>query len=140
MAVVKVRNLNTISFDVKWRGDEIKIPAGGFVEMDWEDANTFIRTPFKSMVKDGMGQDLPEGMQKLKIEREGDITKYAAKLTPHCPVCKEELAHWDALDGHTAAMHSNQILDDEEYKKFLKAKEGKASASNAKPTSGGLSA
>ncbi len=140
MALVKVRNNNIISFDVTWRGDKVSIPAGGFVEMDWEDANVFVKTPFKSMVKDGMGNDLPEGMQKLRIEREGDITKYAQKASPHCPVCNEKLDSWEALDGHTAAMHSDRILKDEEYATFLESKKGAVSASKPKSAGGGISA
>jgi hypothetical protein len=131
--MVKVRNLNTIPFEVTWRDEAIKIPAGGYIEMDWEDANVFVKTPFKSIVRDGMGNDLPQGKQALRIERDGDLKKYAAKLSPHCPVCREVLGSWEMLDKHTEEMHAAQLVRYEDAEKFMEANK---SGGKQKPAAG----
>ena len=140
MAIVKVRNSNILSFDVVHNGNKVSIPAGGTVDMDYEEAVMFIHTPFKAIVRDGMGRDLPEGMQKLSIERYGDDVKSKDVAAPHCPVCNLQLSNWEALDSHVAAMHSDQILQDDEYNKFVENKKASVNAKQSKPASGAVSA
>jgi hypothetical protein len=65
--MVKVWNDNHLPFVQDFRGDRIDIPAKGFVEMEYDDANSFLGKPFP-MQFDGMGQPKPEGFKQLRIE------------------------------------------------------------------------
>lgn len=134
MAACKLWNLNTIDFEQEHNGEIIKIPAKGFVVMDFEEACTFKAKFYMPPEKDGMDQPLIKNMKMLKLERDPNVSYGESK--PHCPVCREVLTSWDALDSHTAAMHQAQVLQDDEYQKYLKQKETGRDAKAAKSAGG----
>lgn len=67
MSKVKVYNDNMFDFKQKFRDEFIAIKAGGFVEMDYEDAVTFLGKPH-GMKFDGHGHQKPESYKMLRID------------------------------------------------------------------------
>ena len=67
--LVKVHNLNIHPYNEKFSGQDIHIPAGGFIEMDDDQAELFLQK-FTFPVKNEMGLHDPKFFKKLKIERE----------------------------------------------------------------------
>jgi hypothetical protein len=70
MSQVKVRNLDHRDYVEEFRGEEIVIPAGGFVEMGRSEAVTFLGQMIP-IVKDGGDRVLNPKM--LKIEQDPEI-------------------------------------------------------------------
>lgn len=69
---VRVVNKNTLPFVKEWREEKYNIPAGGFIEMEYDKAKAFIRHP-SPMKMTGQGPD-PAGFQMLEIPVE-DLKK-----------------------------------------------------------------
>lgn len=67
MALVKVWNDNSVAFSQLYRDVEIKIPAKGFIEMEYDEAIGFKSYPM-AMKFDGMGQQLPESMKMIRVD------------------------------------------------------------------------
>lgn len=136
MALVKIRNLNVHPFEQKYQGKMVHFGAKGssddYVEMDEEEAVVFLGqfSPFKL---DNKGQHDPKYFKMLKIERDPKApVKDAAAVVGHdCPACKEQTSSWLELEAHMRLMHSDQLVKDAEYEKYLaqKAKDNGAKAS-----------
>lgn len=73
MSRVKVWNDNVHDFTQKFREETVFIKSKGFIEMDYEDAVTFLGKPFP-MKFDGNRIQKPESYKMLRIEtRDGKI-------------------------------------------------------------------
>lgn len=68
MPKVKVWNDNTIEHVEKFKDEEVRIPAGGFVEMEWEEAIEF-KGQFKPMIIRADGTHDPKGFKKIRVDR-----------------------------------------------------------------------
>lgn len=68
MAKVKVWNKNSLPHVETFKGDKIEIPAGGCIEMDWEDATEF-KGQFFPMVINADGTHNPKGFKKIVVDR-----------------------------------------------------------------------
>jgi hypothetical protein len=67
-SLVKVWNDNIYPHTERFKGEEITIPAKGYVEMDFIDAVDF-QGQFTSMKKTGTGGDDPRGFKMIRVER-----------------------------------------------------------------------
>lgn len=63
--IVRVHNKNVHPFVKEWREKTYNIPAGGFIEMEYDSAKSFIRHP-SPIKRTGQGED-PSGYQMLEI-------------------------------------------------------------------------
>lgn len=130
MAFVKVRNLNKHPFKQKHKnGSNIEIPAGGFVEMDEEDAVVFLGQ-FSPVKLDNKGNHDPRYFKMLKIERDPKQIQKDRDSKPTCPVCREQTSSWLELEAHQRLMHSDQLVKDSDYEAYLEQK-AKANAKAA---------
>jgi len=122
MAKVRVRNGNKIDHVEMFKGQTIKIPAGGYIEMEDEDAVLFksqFRTP--KFDKSGRNQTL-ESMKVLSIE---PIVNGAEKEKPVaedfvCHACGKKAANKAGLLAHIRANHTELMVDDEAKKEMQK--------------------
>lgn len=131
---VKVKNLNEYPFSQKFRGDMILIGAGESIEMDEEDAVQFLGQ-FCPPKLDNKGNHDPKFFKKLRIERPDNyVAKDIVANKFVCNACKEQTSSWVELEAHMRLMHSDQLVKDEEYDKFVasqKAKDNGAKAASA---------
>lgn len=67
MSLVKVWNDNSHDFEGKFKDQVIKIPARGFIEMEYDEAHSFKSAPHP-MQFDGMGQQRPESYKMIRVE------------------------------------------------------------------------
>jgi len=68
MALVKVWNDNVHDHKEKFKDQEIVIKAGGFVEMEYEDAIDF-RGAYTPILLDGEGNHDPRGFKMIRVEQ-----------------------------------------------------------------------
>lgn len=79
---VKVWNKNTLPHIETFKGDKIEIPAGGSIEMDWEDAIEF-KGQFFPMVINADGTHNPKGFKKIFVERPPQAPVHDLSLVNH---------------------------------------------------------
>jgi hypothetical protein len=105
----RVWNNGDKEYKEMFRGDEIKIPARGFIEMDAKDAN-FFRGQFTPIIKDGQGRDLHP--KPLSVEILAD-TIPAVEAAPKF-VCQMDGTEWPsqaALDKHIMTNWSDSLIE-----------------------------
>jgi len=114
MAKVRVYNDNVFDHEEKFRGDIVKIPAKGFVEMEREDAVLF-KSQFTSPK---FGGDGVQEMESYKMIRLAPIENQAPDVPVNsdhiCMVCGFEAKSKSGLLAHARAQHKEQMIDDEE--------------------------
>lgn len=115
MARVRVVNFNEVMHVENFKGDTLRIPAGGSIEMEEEDAILFkgnFRTPVK--LKDG-SQTL-ESMKKIRIEPilSADSLKEEKKPDPNvCHKCGFSAKSNAGLLAHIRANHIESMVDED---------------------------
>ena len=122
---MKVRIVNNNVFDhvEKFRGDTVRIPAGGFIEMEREDAVLF-KSNFFPPKFNGNGLQTPESMKMLKLEPIPD-----KKQAPEIPVDKDLVCQAcgfvaktpAGLKSHIRANHASEMIDDDARKEIEEA-------------------
>jgi len=115
MARVKVHNLNVHPYSETFKGEDIFIPAGGHIEMDWEEAIDFKKSFGRGVAPIGQdGKPDPRGFKMIKVDAPATPVIADDGLTCHAngkrAASKEELA---ALLSEFAHMH---VKDDEAEK------------------------
>jgi hypothetical protein len=121
MAQVKVHNDNDYDYEETFKDVKIKIPAKGFIEMEYYDAHEFKGT-YKAIQRDGDNQPLPQSFKKIRVE-EPAKNEIDAKIESNtCVACKFRGASAKELFDHTVATHAHQVIVDDEAEKLLKAK------------------
>ena len=120
MASVKVRNLNVHPFEQKFQGKMIHLAPQAAIDMDEEDAIVFLGQ-YSPIKKDNKGNDDPKYYKMLRIERDPNTI---ATKDPHggkfvCNACKEQTSSWTELEAHMRLMHSDNLVKDAEYEKYL---------------------
>ena len=117
---VKVYNLNIYDFKQKYKGDIVLIEAGGFIEMDYEEAVMFLGKS-SPMIKMKSGQQDPKSFKKLKIDEE-DKLKAKAIIEGRqetsiekvfvCHACSKEFRTSNGLLKHVKDKHQAQLEKD----------------------------
>lgn len=116
--MVKVWNDNKLDFTQEFKGKKVVVPAGEYVEMDWDDAIEF-KSEYYPPVFDGTGVQKPESYKMIRIEgklRDPEATDWV------CAACGDKLASEDDLDAHIDRFHLDE-LEDEEVAQKRKAKQ-----------------
>ena len=119
MAAVKVWNDNVHDFAQEFKEHKIKIPAKQFIEMEEYEAHDFLGY-YHPMKPTADGGQCPTSYKMLRIEK---LPKKDGGSLPDpepsiiCQACGFK-AHskWE-LNGHSAEMHSDQIVDEAEHEK-----------------------
>lgn len=118
MSNVKVWNRNHYPFTQVFEDEEIHIPAGRFIIMDFEKAHKF-KGLFSPIEVDAGGQPHPRSFKKIEIESIGE--KDLVKIKENqCQACNYNGLDKKDLDKHINEMHINDLVDKKERDKRLK--------------------
>lgn len=120
---VKVWNDNTADLRDTWRGQDIFIPAGEFIEMDHGDAVLYMGE-YKAPVYTADGADKAEGFKKLRKEPIPDAVEEEEQTDWACQACGfNARSKWE-LEGHVSDLHVDQIADPKVAEKMRGKKKG----------------
>lgn len=119
MAIVRVWNDSQYDHSEKFKGKTIQIAAGGFLEMEADDAVLF-KSQFTPIIKDKHGQSDPRFHKRIRIEFDPVSTPAASREleSKTCVSCGFVAKSAAGLTAHVRASHLNQMVD-EEAKKAL---------------------
>ena len=108
--LVKVWNENRFPFSQFFRERTVTIPAGGFVEMEEDEAWDF-HGSYSPVKRDGDNQPLAESFKMLRIE----TPPKAAPKKPSfmCHKCSVEFPSAVALENHIDARHLDDLVDED---------------------------
>lgn len=119
MAKAKVYNDNVYPYKEKFKGDEIMIPAKGFIEMEEFDAYEF-KGSFNSPVLGVDGDHKPEGFKMIRVVKLSDSAEEKDE-TIKCMACSYRAENAADLNEHSKE-HADRVLVDEEAEKATKSK------------------
>ena len=115
--MVKLWNDNKFSFEQEFKGEKIRIEAGGYVEMDYDDA-----VQFKSMYSppqyDGGGNQLPESYKMIRVDGHAPHVLQESHV---CTCCGDKFATAAELTSHVDKNHLDQMEDTKEADKRRKS-------------------
>jgi hypothetical protein len=108
MSLVKVWNDNDLDFSQVFKDVRITIPAKGYIEMDWEEANAFKSYPH-ALAFNGMGQQLKSSYKMIRVEPRPDTADHVVMFRCHkdgsLHASKDALAKYEADFG--AEVHAD---------------------------------
>ena len=107
MALAKVWNDHKDVYVEKFRDEEIKIPAGKFVEMDKFDAMQFVGQ-YTPVIKDGLGNDLRPKMLRVEVAPDKEVKP----VEYTCQACKGKFDTEKELVLHSDAFHKDVQIKD----------------------------
>lgn len=116
MSMVRVYNDNIYEHREKFRGDEIIIPAKGYIEMNAEDAVLF-KSQFTPIIRNKGGQDDPRGFKMIRIDYNPADVKQVRDVIAEseqeltCQACGFVAKNKAGLAAHIRANHSSQMID-----------------------------
>jgi hypothetical protein len=124
---VKVWNDNVHVFTQRFKGEQVTIPAKGFIEMEWDEAISFKSHPF-SMKFDGMGQQDPTSFKMIRVEGGPAATNQVIAFKSH----KDGSIHAtkSALEAYEAQFGDDSFADTEGAK-IAASKRGRPSTKEA---------
>jgi hypothetical protein len=124
----KVFNDNIFEYKERFKGDQIVIPAKGYIEMQYEEAMEF-KSTFSPIVLDADGRPKAEGFKMIRVEPIGDPTKAKSKLDENkCHACGKVLESQAALAAHILEVHPESLSTDsrdEALASLARMKQGK---------------
>jgi len=109
MPTVKVWNDNTIAFTEKFKGEQIHIAAGKFLEMDYEEAIEF-RGQYHKMEFDGDGTQLRSSYKMIRVENP-EFGLHEKVSATKCQSCAQLFGSDDELDVHIRQYHIPEMAD-----------------------------
>ena len=117
---VKVHNLNTYDHEEKFKGQDIMIPAGGYILM-----NKFEAVEFKSQFKQPIflkgGVPDPKSYKKLVLEPIDDTINESQKDSKHiCQNCGFGAKSAAGLKAHVRANHLQSMEDQDKREELIK--------------------
>jgi hypothetical protein len=119
MAMAKVWNDNGLPFTQKFKGTVFTIPAGGFIEMEYEEAVSFKSYPFP-MKFDGMGQQTQDSYKMIRVDGKPDTGNQVVAYKCHADGSLH--ANPEALNAYVQENHAHKMVTPEEkIKKTAKA-------------------
>lgn len=118
--MVRVYNKNVHPYKEKWRGTEYSIEAGGYIEMDFYDANNFLGTKQPNIAVDGNGIQLPTSYKMLQIVKPEHYGKEDSPVHYVCHACNKEFGTKAALNNHAETAHLEVMVDEEAVEKVIK--------------------
>ena len=115
--MVKVFNDNKFVFEQSFRGENIRIEPGKFIEMPWDDAIQFKSMYFPPKY-DGSGVQKPESYKMIRIEGSPQHETAAMKV---CSCCGDKFLTDAELESHINKNHLDQMQDQEVAEKRRKS-------------------
>jgi hypothetical protein len=106
---MRIWNDNTIDYKENFRGNEIVIKAGKYIDMEWGEGNIFVST-FVPPVKMANGNPDPNFVKMLRRERIAD-TRVDSKKIHKCMMCGDEHKSEFMLKAHIADEHKDFLAD-----------------------------
>jgi len=115
---VKVHNLNKYDYKEVFKGSEVLIPAGGFVEMDYFEAKLFLSKLGVAPAKLANGLFDPRTFKMLKIDPEDEMRSkdmaFASEASEVekvfvCQGCAKEFRTKNGLLKHIKDKHQSQM-------------------------------
>lgn len=125
IARAKVWNDWTQEHVEMFKGEEIRIPAKGFIEMGWSEA-VQLKGQFSPILRDGTGRDLKPKM--IRLEKISVASAEPEKAKFICQMDGKEFSSQKELDEYIAANHIDKLVDDD-TKKELKDRVAKTKRS-----------
>lgn len=125
--LVKVYNENVYDFSQVFRDKAVFIPAKKFIEMEYDDALSFLGT-YSPILKDKDGNHDPRGFKKLRIDETDakkakaemfNIADERAKEVFVCHACGKEFQSKKNLMAHIKRSHSELMVDEEAREDLL---------------------
>jgi hypothetical protein len=120
--MVKVHNRNKFEHREKFRGKEIVIPAGGYLSMDYDEANRFLGQMFSPKYDKG-GVQTAQSYKWLEVDKEDrrkvelslrNETEEKSKRVFVCMACGKEFQSKSALSSHAKEKHAEIMVKDED--------------------------
>lgn len=115
--MVKIYNRNQYDYQEKYRDKMVMIPSGGFIEMDYEEANRFLgKMPEFKRLKDG--QQDPRSYKWLEMDKDDrrrvemalrNEADEKSKKVFVCHACKKEFEDKKELLKHVKKEHMSQL-------------------------------
>ena len=115
IAMAKVWNDNVVEHKEKFKGDDIVIPAKGFITMPWPEAVQF-RGQYTPIIRDGLGRDLKPKM--IRLERVSVESQSPESNKFICQMDGREFDSQAELDEYIAENHIDAMVDDDAKKKL----------------------
>ena len=118
--LVRVCNNNQIDHVEKFKGETVRIPAGGFIEMERDEAVLF-KSQFFPPKFDKGGLQTMESMKVIKLENipekvvEPEISEEKDLVCQACGFVAKTAA---GLKSHIRANHAHLMVDDEAREKL----------------------
>jgi uncharacterized C2H2 Zn-finger protein len=117
---VRVYNDNVYPYRENFRGNQIDIPPGGYIDMDYYEAIDF-RGTYCPIKTDGGGKPLAESFKLIRIVQPENFQAEDAKRNI-CNSCGKSFPNAKDLEDHINENHINEMIDDKEREKRLKAR------------------
>lgn len=118
---VKVWNDNKYDYTESFRGKDYKIPAGQFVEMEFDEAHAF-QCSFSKIIRDADGNHDPRGFKMIRLEMPTAAAATTAKAPDHlCQKCRYLGTDAKDLAQHMVE-HAEDVVVDEEAEAEIAAK------------------
>lgn len=129
---VKVWNDNVHEFKSRFKGDDITIPAKGFVEMEYYDAHEF-RGQYHPIFRDASGLQAPESFKIIRIEKIDAEPVLTLSATPFsCMKCSKSYESSPVLEAHIKTAHAEDVRTEiPEIDQSIAAKKSKKQAASA---------
>jgi len=120
--IVRIYNDNTYPLIETYKGDKIHIVPGGFIEMDFYEANEFKSFQGTPIKLDGAGNKKPESFKKVRIVLPQNFKAIddneSTKLK--CQACGKVFLTKEELDKHIVTFHASQKFDEDRDRRLKK--------------------
>jgi hypothetical protein len=130
--MVKVVNKNIHPFSQEHQGVMLTIPAGGYIEMEYCEAEDFIGT-YSPMWKGADDQPDPRSFKKLVIEKPKGFDPHHRPRSFKCQACGFEARDEDELRAHSEVEHLDAMADDDAKEEAIERKKAPKKAWKKKP-------
>ena len=120
MPQVRVYNDNVHPYQEEFKGETVKIPSKGSIEMEFYDAHEFLGS-FNAPKLDYDGNPTAASYKMLRIETGGALPEIEV-VKNVCVACAYKASSEKDLEEHAKASHAHQVLVDEIAEKELKVR------------------
>lgn len=126
-STIKIWNDNIYPYEEKFKGQQIRIEAGKFIEMDYDEAILFKGT-FAPIRRKGDGTFDPRSFKKIRLDDEdvAKIKSFRLHLMDQddkekvyvCNACGKEFLTKTGLEKHVKTKHLGDMVDKEAMKEM----------------------
>lgn len=126
MPRVRVWNDNKhTTWKEKFKGDDVVIKSGAFVEMEFYEAHEF-KGQFSPIKVKGDGTQDETSFKMIRVEPITDSASSDEEIEAYpCNLCKKNYASEAALLKHSETSHADRMVTDAEAEQIVKRKPGR---------------